>query len=408
MFIAKYNGDGSLAWAKRSGGIGHDRGNGIASYIDGSSIVTGSFSDTAVFGEVGNQINLVSVGSSDMFIAKYNGDGSLAWAKRAGGTGDYQGNGIASYTDGSSIVTGWLSGTATFGEGGNQVSLVSSGFGGDIFIAKYNGDGSLVWAKRAGGIGNDQGKGIASYIDGSSIVTGWFSGTAVFGEGGNQINLVNSDFGGDMFVAKYNEDGSLVWAKRAGGNLLFDNQVGEGITSYTDGSSVIVGYFSGTTIFGEGGNQVNLVATGNNDVFIAKYNGDGSLAWAKKSGGANSDYGNGIASYSDGTTIITGYFSGIITFGEAESQVDLVSSGFEDIFIAKYNGDGSLVWTKRAGGTDYDGGNAIASYTDGSSIVTGRFDGTAIFGESANQVSLVSDGGYDNFIVKYNSNGTLE
>ena len=305
-------------------------------------------------------------------------------------------------------MTGWLSGTATFGEGGNQVSLVSSGFGGDIFIAKYNGDGSLVWAKRAGGIGNDQGKGIASYIDGSSIVTGWFSGTAVFGEGGNQINLVNSDFGGDMFVAKYNEDGSLVWAKRAGGNLLFDNQVGEGITSYTDGSSVIVGYFSGTTIFGEGGNQVNLVATGNNDVFIAKYNGDGSLAWAKKSGGANSDYGNGIASYSDGTTIITGYFSGIITFGEAESQVDLVSSGFEDIFIAKYNGDGSLVWTKRAGGTDYDGGNAIASYTDGSSIVTGRFDGTAIFGESANQVSLVSDGGYDNFIVKYNSNGTLE
>src|SRR5437667_314462 len=83
------------------------------------------------------------------------------WAKRAGGTAADQGYGIAVGSSGNSYVTGAFSGSATFGSGeANQTILTAAG-GTDIFVAKYNSDGTLAWAKKAGGTGADQGNGIA-------------------------------------------------------------------------------------------------------------------------------------------------------------------------------------------------------------------------------------------------------
>ena len=89
-----------------------------------------------------------------MSLLPLNADGSYAWAKRAGGTGDDYGSGISSLSDGSSIVTGTFSG-ATFG----GTTLTSAGED-DVFIAKLNADGSYAWAKQAGGGGDDYGYGI--------------------------------------------------------------------------------------------------------------------------------------------------------------------------------------------------------------------------------------------------------
>ncbi|MCX6358080.1 MAG: hypothetical protein NT045_09470, partial [Candidatus Aureabacteria bacterium] len=65
-------------------------------------------------------------------------------------------------------------------------------------------DGDLVWAKRAGGTDWDEGCGIASLADGSVLVTGWFSGTATFGS-----DTLTSAGDRDMFIARYNPDGTL-------------------------------------------------------------------------------------------------------------------------------------------------------------------------------------------------------
>ena len=51
-----------------------------------------------------------------MFIARYNADGTLAWAKRAGGTEWETCRGIASLSDGSSVIAGGFAGAATFVE----------------------------------------------------------------------------------------------------------------------------------------------------------------------------------------------------------------------------------------------------------------------------------------------------
>ncbi|TET37578.1 MAG: hypothetical protein E3J72_05595, partial [Planctomycetota bacterium] len=424
-FIAKYNPDGTLAWAKRAGGTNFDRSNDISLLPDGSSYVTGVFEGTATFGNAseGNETDLISAGAYDIFIAKYNPDGTLNWAKRDGGTNnDYGGSGISTLSDGSAIFTGsFRSGTAIFGNAseGNEVTLNSDGWD-DIFIAKYNPDGTLNWAKRAGGSGNDGGFRISTLSDGSAIVTGtfaWAGTTATFGNASEGIEIVLTTAGDyDIFIAKYNPDGTLNWVKRAGGGT--ENQGNARISAFSDGSSVVTGFFQVTATFGNAseGNEEILSAVGGDDIFIAKYNPDGTLNWAKRAGGSGVDYAHAISALPDGSAIITGQFEVTATFGPGETnETDLVSAGTFDMFIAKYYSPppppdpGMLVWAKQAGGTGNDEGYDVSTLPDGSAFVTGWFQGTATFGNASegNEITLTSAGASDVFIAKYNPDGTL-
>ena len=406
IFVARYNPDGTLAWAKSAGGPNLDLGSGITSLSDDSTVVTGSFTYSATFGEgEANETVLDSDDGSVFFVARYNPDGTLAWAKRAGSTGGDRGYGITTLSDDSTVVTGQFGGTATFGEGeANETVLVSIGDG-DIFVARYNPDGNLIWAKRAGGTYDDWGQGITTLSDDSTVVTGYFSGSAIFGEGeANETVLVSDEFY-DIFVARYNHDGTLAWAKSAGGT---GGDFGRGITTLSDDSTVVTGYFLESVTFGEGeANETVLESYGIRDFFVARYNTDGTLAWAKQSGGTgNYDYdeGWGITTLSDDSTVVTGWFKELATFGDGEeNETVLVSTGWGDIFVARYNPDGTLAWAKSAGGPNLDLGYGITTLSDDSTVVTGGFMGSATFGEDEpNKTVLESDGYYaDIFMARF-------
>ncbi len=335
------------------------------------------------------------------------GEGDLLWAIRAGGTGYDRGLGITTLSDDSTVVTGRFEDSATFGEGeANETVLVSDGDR-DIFVARYNPDSTLAWAKRAGGVSWDQGLGITTLSDDSTVVTGAFSDSATFGEGEANETVLISDGIGDIFVARYNPDGTLAWAKRAGGMI---DDIGHGITTLSDDSTVVTGYFHDSATFGEGEpNETVLVSYEGRDIYVARYNPDGTLAWAKRAGGTNNDYGYGITTLSDDSTVVTGRFSDPATFGEGEAnETVLVSAGLRDIFVARYNTDGTLAWAKCAGSMYDDHGYGITTLSDDSTVVTGSFNESATFGEGeANETVLVSYGGYDIFVARYNPDGTL-
>ena len=339
-------------------------------------------------------------------MAKYDPSGAFLWAKRAGGTYYAQGRGIATDGAGNSLVTGYFWGTATFGPGEpNQTSLTSAGSG-DIFVAKYDPSGLLLWAKRAGGTSyyGEQGYGIATDGTGNSLVTGYFWGTATFGPGEpNQTSLTSAGGGGaDIFVAKYDPSGALLWAERAGGTSSYDE--GYGIATDGANNSLVTGRFGGTATFGPGEpNETSLTSAGSSDIFVAKYDPSGALLWAKRAGGTIYDGGYGIATDGAGNSLVTGQFGGTATFGPGEpNETSMTSAGSGDIFVAKYDPSGALLWAKRAGGIGHQRGNGIATDGAGNSLVTGGFWGTATFdpGES-NETSLTSAGGLDIFVAKY-------
>ena len=77
----------------------------------------------------------------------------LVWAKRAGGPATSPAIGIAVDGSGNSYVTGLFGGSATFGPGETNETTLTSAGSFEIFVAKYDASGELVWAKRAGGTG---------------------------------------------------------------------------------------------------------------------------------------------------------------------------------------------------------------------------------------------------------------
>ncbi|MCX6645080.1 MAG: hypothetical protein NTY09_01785, partial [bacterium] len=337
-----------LAWAKRAGGASGnawspETGYGITTLSDNSTVVTGSFLLDATFGPgEPNQTVLTCDGYFDIFIARYNPDGTLAWAKRAGGPGVFfllaeSGYGITTLSDNSTVVTGWFFESATFGPGEPNETVLTSAGQADIFIARYNPDGTLAWAKRAGGESLCEGFGITTLSDNSTVVTGEFHGDATFGQGEPNETIMTAALE-DIFIARYNPDGTLAWAKRARGGSGTDG--GSGITTLSDNSTVVTGFFLESATFGPGEpNQTVLTSAGYEDIFIARYNPDGTLAWAKHAGGANSnDHGIGITTLSDNSTVVTGWFAESVTFGPGEpNETVLTSAGGLDIFIARFS-----------------------------------------------------------------------
>ena len=105
------------------------------------------------------------------------------------------------------IVTGGFAGTSTFG----NITLTSAGDY-DIFIAKYDADGNFLWVVQAGGPDWDYGYGIATDGSGNSIVTGYFQGTATFGD-----TTLTSAGAYNIFIAKIDFNGNFLWVAQARG-----------------------------------------------------------------------------------------------------------------------------------------------------------------------------------------------
>ena len=185
----------------------------------------------------------------------------------------------------------------------------------------------VSWASKAGGTGEDEGDGISALPDGSSIVTGSFEGTAAFGN-----TILSSDGESAVFTAKMNADGTWAWATRTGG---VEEAWGSGVSALPDGSSIVTGYFIGSTAFG----STTLNSVGDicgptddpdpcGDAFTAKVNADGTWAWATQTGGSKDAWGNGVSVLPDGSSIVTGAFQGTTTFG----TTTLTSTGTWDVF----------------------------------------------------------------------------
>jgi hypothetical protein len=346
----------AFRWVAKSGGSGDDYGNGIAVDQAGNSFVVGSFNNSATFGGT----NVSSFGGDDLFVTKYDPAGNLLWVRTAGGSTNDTANGVAVDGGGNCYVTGTFWNAANFG----TTNLNSSG-GRDVFLVKYSGTGNLVWVTHAGGVDDDRGLAIA--VDGSSniFVTGTFNGTAAF----DNTNLVSAGVF-DIFVAKYDSAGRLLWARQAGGIL---DDYGTGVATDAAGNCYVTGHFgSPLAVF----DTVTLTNRGARDIFVAKYDGAGNLLWVRQGGGSDYDIATALAADSAGNCFVTGHIRGTASFG----GTSLTSAGLEDIFVAKYNGAGGLLWATNAGGPGVDYGYGVAVNSVGDCFVTGGFSGTATFG----------------------------
>ena len=197
------------------------------------------------------------------------------------------------------------------------------------------------WTKLLGTVSNDEANGVATMPDGNIYITGY-----AYGNLDGQTNEGSYD----VFLTKYNLDGNKIWTRLLGtGN----NDQATGTTT-PDGSIYITGF-----TFGDLDGQTFI---GLNDVFLTKYNLDGNKIWTRLLGTGNIDAGYGVATHLR-EIYITGY-----TDGDLDGQT---REGSRDAFLAKYNPDGDIVWTRLLGtGNNEQANTGVTTTPDGSIYIT--------------------------------------
>ena len=330
-------------------------------------------------------------------------DAIFSWAKGMGGVGYDEGGAINVDSVGNVYSTGIFEGTADLDPGVGTSNLVSAG-GFDVYILKLDNSGNFVWAKSLGGASANYSTSIITDSDGNVYTTGYFNGTVDFNPGVGTSNLTSvGEY--DAYISKLDSGGNFVWAKAVGG-ATFDDSYSIKIDSNND--VYFSGEFIGTVDFDPGVGTSNLISAGQYDAYISKLDSDGNFVWAKNiSSGTESDFASYIALDSENNVYATGYFSGTADFDPGAGTSNLTSVGSGDIFISKIDSAGNFVWAKSMGGTGFDQGNSISTYSDGNIYTTGKFTGTADFDPGAGTSNLTSVGNMDIFISKIDSAGNF-
>jgi hypothetical protein len=403
--------NGQLAWAKRAGSNDLDDGNGVAVDTEGNVFTTGYFKSKATFGPAeANQVVLTAFGQ-DVFVAKYGPGGALRWVRQVRAQAGW-GVGVGADGAGNCYLFGYFFPQITFAAG-EPGEVMFNALASDLFLAKYDRDGNFLWARKAGGLFSEYAGALAVDAAGNCYVTGRYgSDPATFGEGEpNETKLagLGGNNGEDIFVAKYDTNGKLQWAKSAGGRT---GNRGNGIAVDGAGNSYVVGRYSVPSTFGPGEpNETTLNGPfpGNDEIFVAKFGLNGNLAWVRSGqSGASQNQGNGIAVDAAGNSVATGTVTGVAPFGAKFNQAQLDLGGAEDIFVVKHDTNGNLQWVKMAVGPDDEFSLGVAMDSTGNAYVTGYAFNVTFGAGEIGETNVIGPGGDDIFLAKYDTNGVVQ
>jgi hypothetical protein len=190
------------------------------------------------------------------------------------------------------------------------------------------------------------------------------------------------------------------WARTWGG--AGDNQ-GHSVAIDSFGNAYITGSYIGTVDFDPGpgiDNHTSIVD--NYEVFLSKFDPNGNFIWARTWGGY---CGNSVAIDSSGNVLVTGEFIGTVDFDPGAGVDNIESTGYNDVFLSKFESNGEFVWARTWGG-DYDeNGSSVAIDGSGNAYVAGNFHGEVDFDPGAGEDYQQSGSSKGIFVSKFDTNG---
>lgn len=370
----------------------------------GNVYATGSFKNHFIYNGV-TYNGFPNLTKADIFLGKFDASGNAIWIKTLGSSEGDLPEAIALDNDENVYLIGRIQGTCDFGGG----YILNTLGGQDAFIAKYNSSGVIQWAKAvAYGTANDRMIGITVGTDGNIYTTGMSQrktgevGEYDFSVGDGTLSTTyhNSDQNSDLYLASYTPTGTYRWSKQIPSNG-FDS-IFRAITCDDNNNIYVGGALIGTmTIDGN-----PYTSAGSGDIILLKASPtDGTAEWVRKGGSASNDQLNNIAVY-DNYSYLIGFTEGTGTIDSTKTKQssNFTTAGSTDIFVAKYNLEGRLLWKKTIGSTGGDVGYGLNVYNN-ILVATGYFANTVNF----NLNSITSGGGTDAafFVFDVESNAVL-
>ena len=250
------------------------------------------------------------------------------------------------------------------------------------------------WAYSAGGSGWDDVKSMHLGNDNGTLLTGMFSNTASFG-----ATALTSLAYQDAFVAKYDQQGNMLWAKAIGGN---EQDWGYKVTSDNNNNVYVTGYFQSTVLHFTPNDSLVKNAASSRNVFLAKYNSSGVFQWARLGSGGNTNAyltSHSVTTDAQGNVIISGDYNKQVEF----SGTTLPNTNATNIFMVKYDANGTVLWAKAGVSSSICWFADLTSDASNNIYATGKISTAITFGAT----TIPNHQGDDMVIAKFDPSGNL-
>ncbi|WP_339832595.1 hypothetical protein, partial [uncultured Altibacter sp.] len=313
---------------------------------------------------------------------------------------------------GNLYASGIYSGTITVG----SETITWAGGNADGFLTKFDNDGNPVWVKGFGGGFDDVAVDVAVDANDNIYITGYFQGAgsnafdADPGPGVFQLMQPSFLLRRDCFIIKLDSNGDFVWAKQVSNPFGAVNEDSKSIEVDSNGNVYIGGSFNFADFDPSPTGTVEIFSTGGGsspDGFLLKLDTDGNFVWVK------TFPSTGIVSIEDiefddnEDILIAGRFRNTVDLDPNAGTNNHTSNGGDDIFTAKLDIDGNFIWGNAFGGSGLDIVKSIKNLSSGI-YVSGMFSGTVDLDPTAGDNTVVSNGPWDAYLTKLNSDGSYD
>lgn len=400
LLVAKYSPDGDLVWARQFGStVSEAPLAGLAADAAGHVYLAGEFSGTLT----GDDLSLTSSGGTDGFLVRLDEAGRTVWSASFGATGDDRATALAISPTGLLIVAGSFTGKVDFAPGAPTVTATSESNSSSAFLATLSTAGELRWVRTLGGGANliaiqDLDVTALEQI----VVGGIFTGSPDF-DPGTAVATATSRGAADVFVARYDSQGAMLWTKTfgvAGADNFGGVALSVNGTVYVGGALTGTGALSWTT---SGGVTTTLAAPGAaaTDAYVAEFDLQGNFLRAIQFGRSAGTTVKQIASDSSGAVYVTGQFTGLADFDPRELARTQVALGSSDLFVAKYLPYTlDLAWSGSVGGTSTETAGGLALDSAGDVLLAGTYVGDADLDLSIGAATFTAAGSRNGFFTK--------
>jgi len=403
IYLSKFDENGNFEWVKTWGSSDYEYFDGLALDSSGNIFMAGSFNFTIDFDPDDGVHELTAADYDDNFILKLNSDGSFNWVFSLG-TGFYtEFRDIEILPSGNVLVGGLFYETADFDPGPGESEFTSNGDC-DAFIALYDQNGNFDWCRAWGGSGYDSVKSVSSGTGAKIYVAGMFSDSVDFNPHPVDTEIRNSVDSWDAYLSKFNEDGDFDWVQTWGDTGV---QSASDVVS-TLGVVYVAGQFDDMVDMDPGTGTDFHISAGNGDVYLTRFDTDGTWNWTVSYGCASVDWHRDLKIGPGLSAFLCGGFSDIVDFDYGPDTEELTPIGGIDAYLLSYNPDGSFGWVRHWHGTEPSSCIdvlGICFNTDAEICLTGYYDDTADFDPGSGVTEYSSYGMLDCFVMKLLDDG---
>ena len=383
----------SLSWASAHQGVGADAGQCTAFSNSATVFVAGNFTDAIdLRPDVGG--GELTANGPGVYIARYSISGFYGMAGSLGSTGTIAVKAMDATTSGF-VITGCFSGIADLDPDGDSFPLLSNGAT-DAFVAAYDHDLHLLWAKAIGGPGTDVGTALAVDDLGNIYLGGTFENGFTLVNDGTTFTI-NSNGGADGMLGYLGANGSLLWLKAFGGSG------DETLTALSPGVGdvAVIGSFTGTMDIDPGTDVHQLTSEGMNDIYFGIFSNYGAMTTGSAYGGIEDDLGVDVAFDAVYGWLLACTFKGSLVLGNGIA--DMTSAGEADMLVICRNSGGFLYWANQIGSAANDRPIAIEVQDFYHYFLVGEFNADLTTG-----AAFINQGGSDLVMIAMDNNGDTQ